>query len=274
MPHTPFRDDKLLGLLINIQKLPVAIRNIPKLLEFICAQEPAWLIPVSFLNQFDEARTVSVFFYIIQKILILLFMMKFLENHMRNGHPKSAVTSGMQRDPLIRVFTKLAKIRRKNNRFGSVVPRFREKMAVGRARHIQVRAHIGNHLGVIPVSTFTDVRLLSPDFRKSIRQITIPIIETQVYSAKELQKPRSRRITHHGHCRDRRKPDDPVGSIFLGRIKIRNRHDFKNLIPRGAFKTALAAGLLIPRPFSLIFLDVCPSLERIMSLFLFFPVHF
>ena len=95
--------------------------------------------------------------------------MEFVQYYVRDGHPEGAVTARVQRYPLVRIFADLREIGRKHHCLGAVVPGLGEEVTVRGARHIEAGAHVGNHFGVKPIRTFTDVSLLAPDFREGRR---------------------------------------------------------------------------------------------------------
>ncbi len=59
-------------------------------------------------------------------------------------------------------------------------------MHVGRAGHVQVRAHRDDELGVVPIGALLDVGLLAPDLRRGGGQVTVPVVKTQVDAAHQL----------------------------------------------------------------------------------------
>ena len=56
-------------------------------------------------------------------------------------------------------------------------------MTVRCARHVETGAHVGDHFRVVPIRTFTNVGLLTPDFRECRRQVAVPIVKAEVDAA-------------------------------------------------------------------------------------------
>ena len=178
MPHAPFGDNALAAILIDIKELPIAVGKIFVLLKFIRPDQPPRRKRAAVFLDPHQVRTIGVLLDIIKEIWCFLFVMELIQDDMGHRHPERPVAAGMQRHPLVGVFADLAEVWRKNNRFRPVVAGFGKIMAVGCARHIQTRSHIRDHFRVVPIRAFTDIRLLSPNFREGVREVTIPIVKT------------------------------------------------------------------------------------------------
>ena len=145
-------------------------------------------------------------------------------------------------------------------------------MAVGRARHVQACAHVGDHLGVIPVGALANVGLLAPNFREGGGKVAVPVVEAEVHAAEQLQKPRAGRIAEHGHRGNRREAEDAVRTVFLRRMDIGGRHEFQDLVPACPSEAALAACVLVFLALFLVVLQCLPGLERIAGFFLLLAI--
>ena len=228
---------------------------------------------LALLVQHDKVWAIGVLLAVLDKIRVLLLVMELFEDDVRNRHPKCTVAAGVERHPLVRVFAHLAKIRREDHRFGAVMPCFCKEMTVRRARHAQTRANIGDHLGVVPIRALAHVGLVAPDFRERGREIAVPIVETEVHAAEKLEETCTCGVAQHGHGRDRREADDPVGTVFFCRVNIGNCHQFQRFVPTHASESTLSARILIAAALLRTALQRLPGLERIASSLLFFSVE-
>ncbi len=136
-------------------------------------------------------------------------------------------------------------------------------MNVGRPSHVEVGAHRNDVLGIKPIGALGDIGLITPDLRKCIGKIGVPIVKTHVDAAEELQESGSSRIGQVRHCRNRREAEHAVGSILLGGIETGGSDYLQHLIPTGAPEAALAPGLLNTDSLLLIRNNGLPGLCRI-----------
>src|SRR5262249_31907384 len=96
-----------------------------------------------------------------------------------------------------------------------------------------------------PVSTFANVGLLAPDLRRRGWQVAIPIVETQVDAAEELQKSRAGAVTQKRHRGNRREADHAIRAVLLDGMDRRGRDQLKHLLPVAAPEATFAARPLI-----------------------------
>ncbi len=101
---------------------------------------------------------------------------------MSHGHPESTVATGVEGNPLIGILGHLTKIRGKHHCLGPIVTGLGKEVGIGRPGHIQVGSHDSYEFRIVPISTFTDIGLLTPDFRGSVGQVTVPVVKTQVHA--------------------------------------------------------------------------------------------
>ena len=193
-------------------------------------------------------------------------MVELLQDYVRGGHPERAVASGVEGHPLIRVLADLAKVGGEDHRLRPIVARLREKVTIRCACHVQARAHVRNHLRIVPVCALADVGLLTPDFGESRRKVTVPVVEAQIDTTEELQKSAARSVTEHRHSWNGAKTNHAIRSIFLGRVNVSHGHDLHDLIPGGATKSTLPPSLLIGATCFLIILECLPGCHRVTRL--------
>ncbi len=104
-------------------------------------------------------------------------------------------------------------------------------------------------------SALSQTSVCSPHISgKSGGEVTVPIVETKVNTAKELQKSPARGVTKHGHRGNRGEPNHSVRTILFSGIDIGNRHYLQDLVPVNSSKTALA-----PEPVDIFFFFPCFS---------------
>ncbi|GBD19508.1 hypothetical protein HRbin27_02014 [bacterium HR27] len=94
--------------------------------------------------------------------------------------PQCRVLASLDRDPPVRVLGHLAEVRCDDDELGTLVACLGDEVHVGCPRHVEVRAHRDDELAVVPVGALTDVRLVSPDLGERVREIGVPVIETEV----------------------------------------------------------------------------------------------
>ncbi len=136
-------------------------------------------------------------------------------------------------------------------------------MAVGRPGHIEASPKVRDHFGVVPIRALTDIGLLSPNLREGGWKIAIPIIEAEVDSAHDLEKPRTSRVAQHGHCRNGREAHDPVGSKLLDRVDIGGTNQLHDLVPTHTAEATLAPRDLVGLARFWVVLDRRPSCDGV-----------
>ena len=190
--------------------------------------------------------------------------MKFLEDDVVDRHPEGAVLSGVHRYPLIGVLRDLIEVGGEDHHLRPVVPRLCRKVAIRRTSHVEVRPDHGRELRVVPIGALGDVGLLSPDLRRSWREIAIPVVEAQTHAAHELEKARAARVAEHRHRGDGREARDAVGPIFLDGVDVRGGDHLHQLGPVRTAQAALPARVLVGGARLGIGLDRSPSLDRVV----------
>ncbi len=122
MSHRTLRDNKLATVFVNVDELPIPIRDPLELGEFRSTQETSWNPVLPILLQLHEEGAVCIPLAVVEEVGGLLFMMELFQDDMSRGHPECAITASMERNPLIRVFADLTEIGREDHRLRAVVP--------------------------------------------------------------------------------------------------------------------------------------------------------
>ena len=123
----------------------------------------------------------------------------------------------------------------------ALVARLGHEVRVGGARHGDVGAPHHQVGGVPPVGRLGDVGLVAPDLRRRRRQVGVPVVEAGEHPAHQREEAGARRVGGHGHGRDRREADHPVGAPAADRVDVGGGDHVGHLVPGGADQAALAA---------------------------------
>ena len=196
-PGAALRDHQLAGGGVDVDELPVSVGDVLVGRNVTGAEKAAGLEVVTRRVEAHQVGAVGVLLDVLQEVGRMLFVVVLLQDDVCDRHPESAVAAGVDRDPLVGVLADLAEVRREDHRLGTVVAGLREEVAVRGPRHVQTRAHVRDHLGVVPVRALADVGLLAPDLREGGRQIAIPVVEAQVDAAEQLQEAPACGIAEH-----------------------------------------------------------------------------
>ena len=146
------------------------------------------------------------------------------------------------------------------------MPRLGEEVAVRGTRHVETRAHVRDHLGIVPIGTLADIGLLAPDLGERRGKVAVPIVEAEIDAAEELQESTARRVAQHRHRRNRAEPDHTVGAVLLGGVDVGDGHDLLDLVPTRSPEPAFAAGRLIFLSRTFIRLQGLPRLHGVAEL--------
>ena len=160
---------------------------------------------------------------------------------MAHRHRQRRVGALLRMQPEIGELGRLGVVRRDDGALRALVADLGVEMRVRRAGLRHVGAPDQQVAGIVPVGTFRNVGLLAPGHRAGRRQVAIPVIEGQADAAEQRKVARTRGVGHHGHGRDRREADHPVGPICLHRIGVGGGDDLVDLVPRRADEAAQAA---------------------------------
>ena len=145
MTHRALGNHQASVLFIHTDELPVTIADVFVITQFIGTQQSARRIVIAVFLQLHQECAVSVLLGVLKEIGGLFFMVKFFQDDMGDRHPERAITAGMQRNPLVGIFTDLGEIGREYDCLGAVMSGFREKVAIRRTCHVQARPHVGDH---------------------------------------------------------------------------------------------------------------------------------
>ena len=135
-------------------------------------------------------------------------------------------------------------------------------------RHIQVCTHRYDELRVVPVGTFTHVSLVAPNLRERVREVGIPVVETHVHTAEQLQESRSCCVRQVRHRRNRSKSKYAVRPPLLCRVQTRCGNDLEHFIPIGSTESTLTASSLVAGSFCLVLHNGSPGINRVGVLLL------
>ena len=252
-----FGHARLFAGFIEDQQFPVAVLLVRVSLDAVGAQEASRFVNVAILFQFHQKSAVGVLLEIVGEIRNLAFFEEFLQDDVIDRHPQRRVGARLDGNPPIRIFGDLAEVGRDRDVLRPVVPRLGDEMHIRGARHAHVCAHRDDVLAVVPIGGFAYVGLVAPDFGEGGRQVGVPVVETHVDAAEQLQEARSARVRKVRHGGDRRKAEDAVGAVFLRGVEHARHNDFRHFVPGGTAETALAARLLDAIPLRFILHDGC-----------------
>ena len=166
---------------------------------------------------------------------------------MAHRHRQRRIGPLLRRQPGIGELGRLAVVGRHHDGLGAFVAHLREEVSIRRARLRNVRPPQDEEVGVVPIGALRDVRLLAPGLRRRRRQIAVPVVEAHADAADQGQVARAGRVGDHGHGRDRREADDPVGTVRLDGMDIGRGDYFLDLVPARANESAQAAHALVGR---------------------------
>ena len=182
---------------------------------------------------------------------------------MAHRHAKRRVGSLLGVEPQIRKLCDLGIVGRDRYYLGAVIARLGEEVRVRRARLRHIGAPGDDVAGIVPVGALRHIGLFAPGLRGGRRQVTIPVVEGQKRAADQAEVARAGGIGHHRHGRDRREPDDAVGSPCLDRMDIRRSNDLGGFIPTRAHEAATPAYRLVTCGLLFIADDRAPCLDRL-----------
>ena len=127
--------------------------------------------------------------------------------------------------------------------------------------------------GVPPVARLRHVGLVAEHLRRGHRQVGVPVVERRHRAADQLDEPRTDRVAHHRHRRDRGETRDAVRPVGPDGVHVRRGDHLHRLVPGDPHVTALAARGLVTAALVRIGADLRPGLHRIAEAGLRLPVH-
>ncbi len=200
--------------------------------------------PLLFL-QLDQKGAVGVAFEIIEKVWGLRPVVELAEDDVVDGQPEGPVLAGVGGNPPVGVLGDHTEVGGEDHHLATVVPGLCDEMDVRGAGHAQIGAHHRDVLAVVPVGALGDVGLLPPDLGGGVGQVAVPVVETQVHPAEQLQEAGSGGEAEHRHGGDGGEADHSVGAVLFDRVEGRGGDDLQHLVPVRPAKAALAPGLLV-----------------------------
>ena len=252
------------AILVDDQRFPFRIVGLVEVIGQVRgAQEVVRHQCAVLFHQRDQHREVGVLLDVAAEVVRAAVGVKLLEHHVAHRHRQRGIGALLRRQPDIAELGHFAEVGRHRHGLGALVAHFGVEVGVGGARHRHVRAPHHQEGGVVPVGRFGHVGLLAPHLRAGWRQVAVPVVERQRDAADQRQVAGSGRVAHHRHGRNRGKPDDAVGSIFLDREGVGGGDDLIDLVPLGAHEAAQAADRLVRFGTHRILADVIPCRDRV-----------
>ncbi len=154
-------------------------------------------------------------FEVINEIVAGVVNVELLKDDVVYRHPEGSILTGMDGNPPVAVLGNLAEIGGEDDKFCPGVACFGDEVNVWGAGHVQVRPHCHDEAGFVPVGSFSDIGLFPPHFWGGVGEVAIPVVETQVHSAHELQEAGTSGITEHRHGGDGGEANDAIGALLF-----------------------------------------------------------
>ena len=157
---------------------------------------------------------------------------------MAEGHGQGCVGALFDGKPQVGEFRRLGIVGADDDGLGAAIAGLGVEVGVRGAGLGDVRPPQQHETGVVPVGALGHVGLLAPGLRRSRRQIAVPVIEGAGDPAQQLQIAGAGGVGHHGHGRDGREAEHPVGAPALGRIGVGGGDDLGDFLPVGPHEAA------------------------------------
>ncbi len=226
------------------------------------------------LFQHDQHRHVGIFAHVISEVLAWLIEVEFTQHYVAHRQRHRGICTLLRCQPQVAQFGDFSVVRGHGNGFGAFVTHFGKEVGVRGTGLWNVRTPGDDVAGVVPVSRFRHIGLLTPGLRRRWRQIAIPVVEAQAGAADQGQVTRARSIGDHRHRRDWREARDTVRAVGFDGIDVRGSNQLIHFLPGGAYKAATTASLLEAFRFVGVFDNGCPGINRIAVLHFRFTPHF
>ena len=247
------------ALCVDANGLPVGVGRLAQAIgEVGCPEHPVGHVAAVLFNQPHQHGHVGVLTDVILEVPRLTVDMELAQDDVSHGHGEGRIGALLGMQPQIGELGRLRVIRADDHRLGAVVPGLGIEVGVGGSGLRDVGPPQHEEPGIVPVRAFGNVRLLTPGLRRGRRQIAVPVVKRHADAAHERQVPRPRGVGDHGHGRNRREADHPVGSMGFRRIGICRGDDLVHLIPRRADEPAEAALFRIGRTLLRVLDNGCP----------------
>ena len=192
---------------------------------------------------------------------------------MAHGHRQGAVGARVRGQPVVGELGRVRVVRAHHDDLLAAVAGLGHPVRVRGAGHRDVRAPEDQVGGVPPVAGLRDVGLVAEHLRRGDGQVGVPVVEREHRRADQRHEPRTGRVRHHRHRRDRREAGDPVRPVLLDRVHVGRSDHLRRLVPGRADEPALAPlGLVGARPLRVVD-DVRPGQHRVAEPGLRLAVH-
>src|SRR6056297_904895 len=241
------RRSQLTGGFINRNGFPLGIVLFTQSVHQITgAQETArHEAAVVLFVQHDEIRHVGVAANVVGEVLTGLVDVKLIEDHVAHGHAQSGIGALLGVHPLVGQLGDFGVIRGNGDSLGALVANFREEVGI-RGTGLGYVGTPGNDVaGVVPVSGFRHVGLLTPGLWGGRGQVAVPVIEAHANATNHGQVTAAGSVGDHRHGGNRRKADDAVWAILLRRVNVGSGDQFIDFVPAGTHKAAHASTGLV-----------------------------
>ena len=226
-------------------------------------QEPVRHVAVPAFPQRHQEGKVGVGLHVIGEVGHLPVPEELGQDHVAHRHRQRGVGAGRAGQPVVGELGVIGEVRADHHDLLAPVPGLGHEMRVRRAGDRQVRPPDDQVGRVPPVTGLGHVGLVAEHLRGGDRHVRVPVVERQDGAADHRQEPRSRRVGHHGHRRDRGEAHHPVRSVGLDGVHVRGGDQLAHLVPVRAHEPALAARPLVTRRPLRVAGDLRPGQHRI-----------
>ena len=129
------------------------------------------------LFQHHQHWHVGITTHIVGEILAWVVEVEFTQHHVAHRQRHCCVGALLRCQPQIAQFGDFSVVRRDGNGFGAFVAHFSKEVSIRGTRLRHVRAPGDDVAGVVPVSGFRYVSLLTPGLWRCRRQVAVPVVE-------------------------------------------------------------------------------------------------
>ena len=226
-------------------------------------QEPVRHVAVPAFPQRHQEGKVGVGLHVVGEVGHLPVAEELGQDHVAHRHRQRPVGPRRGRQPVIGELGVVGEVRADHHDLLAPVPGLGHEMRVRRAGDRQVRPPDDQVGRVPPVTGLGHVSLVAEHLRGGDRHVRVPVVERQDGAADHRQEPRSRRVGHHGHRRDRREAHHPVRTVGLDGVHVGGGDQLAHLVPVRAHEPAFAADTLVTRRPLRVAGDLRPGQHRV-----------
>ena len=226
-------------------------------------QEPVRHVAVPAFPQRHQEGKVGVGLHVIGEVGHLPVPEELGQDHVAHRHRQCRVGARRAGQPVVGELGVIGEVRADHHDLLAPVSRLGHEMRVRGAGDRQVRPPDHQVRRVPPVTGLRHVGLVAEHLRGGDRHIRVPVVERQDRPADHRQEPRSGRVGHLRHRRDRGEAHHPVRPVGLDRVHVRRGDELAHLLPVRAHEPALTARPLIPRRPFRVAGDLRPGQHRV-----------